>query len=75
MYDWLELNKRSFHNLYAHVPIWDTKKCIYHDQFFLLEGSYGSWIYNYLCNQMPITTNLVSSIHTQARCIRYNIIW
>ena len=30
--------------------------------------SYGSWIYNYLCNQVPITTNIVSSNPAQARC-------
>ena len=36
--------------------------------------SYCSWIYNYLCI-LPITTKVVSSNPTQAKCIQYNIIW
>ena len=36
--------------------------------------SYGSWIYNYLCN-LPITTKVVSLNPAQARCTRYNIMW
>ena len=32
--------------------------------------SYGSWIYNYLCNQCISCENPV-----QARCTRYNIMW
>jgi hypothetical protein len=37
--------------------------------------SYGSWIYSYLCNQVSITTNIVSSNPAQERCTRYNIMW
>jgi hypothetical protein len=33
---------------------------------------YGSWIYNYLCNQ-PITTDVVSSNLDQGEV--YNIMW
>jgi hypothetical protein len=36
----------------------------------------GSWIYNYLIKQsVRITTNVVRSNPTQARCTRYNIMW
>ena len=37
-----------------------------------LSWSYGSWIYNYLCNRCisPLTVN-----PTQTRCTRYNIMW
>jgi len=36
--------------------------------------SYGSWIYNYLCNQClsPLTLWVRTP---QARCTRYNIMW
>ena len=39
--------------------------------------SYGSWIYNYLCNQFRITTKVVSSnpAHGDGGCTRYNIMW
>jgi uncharacterized protein YdhG (YjbR/CyaY superfamily) len=38
--------------------------------------SYGSWIYNYLCNQcVHITTEVVRSNPAQARCTQYNIMW
>ena len=38
--------------------------------------SYGSWIYNYLCNQcLSPTTNVVSSNPIQERCSQYNIMW
>jgi len=35
--------------------------------------SYGSWIYNYLCNQCIFTTEVVGSNHVHARCTWYNI--
>jgi hypothetical protein len=35
--------------------------------------SYGRWIYNYLCNQFPITTDVVSSNLDQGEV--YNIMW
>jgi hypothetical protein len=40
----------------------------------LWSGSYGSWIYNYLCNQCISPLTLCSN-PAQARCIRYNIMW
>jgi len=39
-----------------------------------LSWSYGSWIYNYLCNQW-IATEVVSSNSAHARYTRYNIMW
>jgi len=36
---------------------------------------YGSWIYNYLCNQCLSNTNVASSNPAEARCTRYNIMW
>jgi len=37
--------------------------------------SYGSWIYNYICNQClsPLTFRI--RIPFMARCTRYNIMW
>ena len=37
--------------------------------------SYGSWIYNYLCNQCSITTDVVSSNLEQGELEVYNIMW
>jgi hypothetical protein len=44
----------------------------------LLKGqswSYGSWIYNYLCNQCLSPTKVWIRIPLMARCTRYNIMW
>ena len=37
--------------------------------------SYGSWIYNYLCNQYLSALKLWVRTPFMARCIRYNIMW
>jgi len=37
--------------------------------------SYGSWIYNYLCNQCLSPLRLWVWILLMARCTRYNIMW
>jgi len=37
--------------------------------------SYGSWIYNYLCNQCISPLKLWFRIPLMARCTRYNIMW
>ena len=37
--------------------------------------SYGSWIYNYLCNQCLSPLKLCVQIPLMARCTRYNIMW
>jgi hypothetical protein len=36
---------------------------------------YGSWIYNYLCNECLSALHLWVRATFMARCIRYNIIW
>jgi hypothetical protein len=38
-------------------------------------GSYGSWIYNYLCNQCPSPITLWVRTPFMARCTQYNIMW
>jgi hypothetical protein len=40
-----------------------------------LSWSYGSWIYNYIYNQCPVTLKLRFRILLMARCTRYNIVW
>jgi len=37
--------------------------------------SYGSWIYNYLCNQCLSQLKLSVITPFVARCTRYNIMW
>jgi len=37
--------------------------------------SYGSWIYDYLCNQCLSLLKLWVRILLMARCTRYNIMW
>jgi len=37
--------------------------------------SYGSWIYNYLCNRCLSPLKLWVWIPLMARCTRYNIMW
>jgi hypothetical protein len=37
--------------------------------------SYGSWIYNYLCNLCLSPLTLWIWVSLMARCTRYNIIW
>jgi len=37
--------------------------------------SYGSWIYNYLCNQCLSPLKMWVRISFRARCTRYNIMW
>ena len=37
--------------------------------------SYGSWIYNYLCNQCLSPLNVMSSNPTHAWCTHYTIMW
>jgi len=37
--------------------------------------SYGSWIYNYLCNQCLSPLKLWVRTPFMARCTWYNIIW
>ena len=44
-----------------------------HSEGPLWSWSYGSWIYNYLCNQC--LSQLTFEPHLQTRCIRYNIMW
>jgi len=38
-------------------------------------SSYGSWIYNYLCNQYLSLLKLWVQSTFMARCTRYNIMW
>ena len=51
------------------------------DEFFCRqEGlswlwSYGSWIYNYLCNQCQPSLKLWVPTSFMAKCTRYNIMW
>jgi hypothetical protein len=42
----------------------------------ILRWSYGNWIYNYLCNQCPITTKVVSlnAAHGQVYSIQHYVI-
>jgi hypothetical protein len=37
--------------------------------------SYGSWIYNYLCNQCLSPLKLSVWIPLMVRCTRYNVMW
>jgi len=37
--------------------------------------SYGSWIYNYICNQCLSPLTLWIRTLFMARCTRYNIMW
>jgi len=37
--------------------------------------SYGSWIYNYQCNQCLSPLHLWVRTSFMARCTRYNIMW
>jgi hypothetical protein len=37
--------------------------------------SYGSWIYNYLCNQCLSSLTLWVWIVLEARCTWYNFMW
>ena len=41
----------------------------------LLSWSYGSWIYNYQCNQCLSSLKLWVWIPFMVRCTRYNILW
>jgi hypothetical protein len=45
-----------------------------HDRKKLWSCSYGSWIYNYLCNQC-LSLKLRVRIPLMAKCTRYNIVW
>jgi len=38
-------------------------------------GSFGSWIYNFLCNQCLSPLKLSVRTKFMARCTQYNIIW
>jgi hypothetical protein len=51
------------------VSYWKTLNCP------LWPWSYGSWIYNYLCNQCLSPLMLWFWILLIARCTRYNIMW
>jgi hypothetical protein len=54
------ITKKHFHLIYILYGV-------------LWPWSYGSWIYNYLCNQCLLTTDLVSSNLDQGEV--YNIMW
>jgi len=41
----------------------------------LWSWSYGSWIYNYLCNHCQSPLTLWVRIPLMARCTWYNIMW
>jgi len=41
----------------------------------LLSWSYGSWIFNYLCNQYLLLLTLWVRIPLMARCTRCNYMW
>jgi hypothetical protein len=45
-----------------------------HDNIRAVVVVYGSWIYNYLCNQV-LSPLIASSIPLMAMCTRYNIMW
>jgi len=59
--------------MFDHV-VWWSKYYQWHISIRGRRGSrsYGSWIYNYLCNQC---LSLYVGIRLMARCIRYNIMW
>jgi len=40
-----------------------------------LMWAYGSWIYNYLCNQCISSLKLCVRIPLMVRCTRNNIMW
>ena len=42
---------------------------------FSLSWSYGSWIYNYLCNKCLSSLKVWIRFPLMARCTRYNIMW
>ena len=89
LYLWWEWNKQFhtalFHVIYLLYSMLNFKIHFSCNRFWyiynIIRGlsssrSYGSWIYNYLCNQcLSALTNVVSSNRAYARCTRYNIMW
>ena len=58
------------------VIIWgQSSACIPFDQWPSWSWSYGSWIYNYLCNQCLSLPKFWVRILLMARCTWYNIMW
>jgi hypothetical protein len=59
----------SIHNI---VCICTIITCMFYSQITDPSWSYGSWIYNYLCNQCLSPLKLCVRTPFMARCTRYN---
>jgi hypothetical protein len=83
----LPLSQPRGHIIYEPTPffLWitpnqsDLKMCCYNTiqspKGALWSWSYGSWIYNYLCNQFLLPLMLWVRTLFMARCTGYNIMW
>jgi len=52
-----------------------TATCMRSNELPSSSWSYGSWIYNYLCNHCLSLLKLWLLTLFMARCTRYNIMW
>jgi hypothetical protein len=75
---WKSSTRHLANNSYD-MRIFVNMNCVFHSlSETQLQGqpwSYGSWIYNYLCNQCLSPTKVWIRIPLMARCTRYNIMW
>jgi hypothetical protein len=61
---WIKLSSTTHYPLLVHSPIFRGTSCWL---------AYGSWSYNYLCNQCLRPLKLCVRIPRMARCTRYSI--
>jgi len=79
-YAWISAKRNENHPRYRSFPpivcciLYNRQYKTRHVQGPLWSWSYGSWIYNYLCNQCIALLTLWVRISLMASCTRYNII-
>ena len=82
-YAWIRIStkRKENHPRYRSFPpivcciLYNRQYKTRHVQGPLWSWSYGSWIYNYICNQCISPLTLWVRISLMASCTRYNIMW
>jgi len=63
------------YNYYNNRSVLWVRGYLYTGNYFVVVIVYGSWIYNYVCNQCLLPLKLWVRTPFMARCARYNIMW
>jgi hypothetical protein len=74
-FDWMILEFKHRAQKFMTIRHWRLHNNDYLNKRPSWAWSYGSWIYNYMCNQCLSPLKLWVRTPFMARCTRYNIMW